>query len=465
DFFGPGLPVPGVRFTHNTVTCSPGACIFLAGTSGAVVSNNTFTSPGSVTGVHVQLGVEDLDSVRIEGNTVVATAPSTDFRFGGIRLVGARHAVVRDNIVTGPWANALRLASLSMSIVTENHLNGAAVYGIGLTRNPFLTAFVLNSTFRSNVVTGAASGGVFARKACGNVFVGNNLQGNGSNIGLIFPDTSGANTVVGNPSVIVDNGAYDCNGDGVNDPNIITGAGAVMHGVNVGPAVSEAIVSSNVVLNKTKGQNAGWIVITAGWGFGVTVAVYAVGTFSGAHLNPAVTIGLASIGKFAWASVPVYIAAQMLGAFLGAAIVWLAYLPHWAVTDNPSSKLAVFCTGPAIRNPGANLLTEIIGTIILVLGVLAILTPKNLNPAHGWDVGFGPCLVGIIVWAIGLSLGGPTGYAINPARDLGPRIAHAILPIPGKGASDWGYAWIPIAGPIIGGLIAAFLYKVAWSAT
>ena len=185
----------------------------------------------------------------------------------------------------------------------------------------------------------------------------------------------------------------------------------------------------------------------------------------GAHLNPAVTIGLASIGKFAWASVPVYIAAQMLGAFLGAAIVWLAYLPHWAVTDNPSSKLAVFCTGPAIRNPGANLLTEIIGTIILVLGVLAILTPKNLNPAHGWDVGFGPCLVGIIVWAIGLSLGGPTGYAINPARDLGPRLAHAVLPVVGKGNSDWGYAWIPIAGPVIGGLIAAFLYKVAWSAT
>jgi len=245
DFFGPGLPVPGVRFTHNTVTCSPGACILLAGTSGAVVSNNTFTSAGSVTGVHVQLGIEDLDSVRIEGNTIVATAPSTDFRFGGIRLVGARHAVVRDNIVTGPWANSLSLASLSMSIVTENHLNGAAIYGIGLTRNPFLTAFVLNSTFRSNVVTGATSGGVFARKACGNVFVGNNLQGNGSNIGLIFPDTSGANTVVGNPSVIVDNGAYDCNGDGVNDPNIITGAGAVMHGVNVGQAVSEAIVSSN----------------------------------------------------------------------------------------------------------------------------------------------------------------------------------------------------------------------------
>ncbi|HMG18347.1 MAG TPA: MIP/aquaporin family protein [Gemmatimonadales bacterium] len=223
-------------------------------------------------------------------------------------------------------------------------------------------------------------------------------------------------------------------------------------------------VVANVVLNKTKGQNSGWIVITTGWAFAVTVAVYAVGTFSGAHLNPAVTIGLASIGKFAWASVPGYIAAQMLGAFVGATIVWLAYLPHWAVTESPASKLAVFCTGPAIRKPGANLVTEVIGTVVLVLGVLAVLTPKNLNPDYGWHVGFGPALVGIIVWSIGLSLGGPTGYAINPARDLGPRIAHALLPIPGKGDSDWGYAWIPVAGPIIGGLIAAFLYKTWWPA-
>jgi glycerol uptake facilitator protein len=223
-------------------------------------------------------------------------------------------------------------------------------------------------------------------------------------------------------------------------------------------------VVANVVLNKTKGQNSGWIVITAGWAFGVTVAVYAVGTFSGAHLNPAVTIGLASIGKFAWASVPGYVAAQILGALLGATIVWLAYLPHWAVTENPGSKLAVFCTGPAIRNPVSNLITEIIGTAVLVLGVLAILTPKNLNPEHGWNVGLGPALVGIIVWAIGLSLGGPTGYAINPARDLGPRLAHALLPIAGKGNSDWGYAWIPIAGPIIGGVLAALLYKAWWPA-
>jgi glycerol uptake facilitator protein len=223
-------------------------------------------------------------------------------------------------------------------------------------------------------------------------------------------------------------------------------------------------VVANVVLNKTKGQNAGWIVITAGWAFGVTIAVYAVGTFSGAHLNPAVTIGLASIGKFAWAQVPTYLAAQMLGAFLGATIVWLAYLPHWAVTESQASKLAVFCTGPAIRNTFSNILTEVIGTAVLVLGVLAVLTPKNLNPEFGWHVGLGPALVGIIVAAIGLSLGGPTGWAINPARDLGPRIAHAVLPIAGKGGSDWGYAWIPVAGPIIGGVIAALLYKALWPA-
>jgi glycerol uptake facilitator protein len=221
-------------------------------------------------------------------------------------------------------------------------------------------------------------------------------------------------------------------------------------------------VVANVVLNKTKGQNSGWIVITAGWAFAVTLAVYAVGTFSGAHLNPAVTIGLAAIGKLAWSAVPVYVAAQLLGAMLGATIVWLAYLPHWAATDNKGSKLAVFCTAPAIRDRNANLITEIIGTFVLVLGVLVVLTPKNLNPVHGWDAGFGPFLVGIIVWAIGLSLGGPTGYAINPARDLGPRIAHALLPIAGKGKSDWDYAWIPVAGPIAGGLIAAFLYKALW---
>ena len=223
-------------------------------------------------------------------------------------------------------------------------------------------------------------------------------------------------------------------------------------------------VVANVVLNRTKGQNSGWIVITTGWAFAVTVAVYAVGTFSGAHLNPAVTIGLASIGKFAWTSVPAYIAAQMLGAFLGAAIVWLAYFPHWKETPDPAAKLAVFCTAPAIRHPVSNVITEVIGTAVLVLGILAILTPKNLNPDYGWSVGLGPALVGVIVWSIGLSLGGPTGYAINPARDLGPRLAHAVLPIAGKGNSDWGYAWIPVVAPIIGGVIAALLYKSWWPA-
>ena len=223
-------------------------------------------------------------------------------------------------------------------------------------------------------------------------------------------------------------------------------------------------VVANVLLNKSKGNNAGWIVITAGWAFAVTVAVYLVNTISGAHLNPAVTIGLASIGKFDWALVPAYLAAQMIGAFLGGVVVWLAYLPHWKETDNQGAKLGVFCTSPAIRNAPANVITEVVGTFILVLGVLAVLSPKNLVPHFGFDTGFAPCLVGVIVWAIGLSLGGPTGYAINPARDLGPRLAHAILPIVGKGGSDWSYAWVPIVGPIIGGIIGAWFYKMFWPA-
>lgn len=220
-------------------------------------------------------------------------------------------------------------------------------------------------------------------------------------------------------------------------------------------------VVANVVLTRTKGQNAGWIVITAGWAFGVTVAVYAVGTFSGAHLNPAVTIGLAAIGKFAWAKVPLYVTAQLLGAFLGAALVWLAYLPHWPVTESPGAKLAVFCTAPAIRSTTANLLTEIIATFVLVLGVLAILTPKNLNPVHGWDAGFGPWLVGVLVWAIGLSLGGPTGYAINPARDLGPRLFTSVA---GWGGDVFragnGWWWVPIVAPCLGALVGGLAYDL-----
>ena len=223
-------------------------------------------------------------------------------------------------------------------------------------------------------------------------------------------------------------------------------------------------VVANVLLNKSKGQGGGWIVISAGWGLGVAVAVYAVNAISGAHLNPAVTVGLAAIGKFDWSRVPIYIAAQMIGAFLGGVIVWLAYLPHWSITEDKGAKLAVFCTGPAVRKPSQNLVTEIIGSFVLVLGVLAILSPKNLVPNSGFDAGFAPFLVGVLVWAIGLSLGGPTGYAINPARDLGPRLAHFFLPIAGKGDSDWGYAWVPVIGPILGGVLGAVCYKGLWPA-
>lgn len=212
-------------------------------------------------------------------------------------------------------------------------------------------------------------------------------------------------------------------------------------------------VVAAVVLNKSKAQNSGWIVITTGWGLAVAVGVYAVGRISGAHLNPAITLGLAIIGKFPWSSVPSYLAAQFLGAFLGAVVVWLAYLAHWPVTEDPELKLVVFSTIPAIRKLPFNLLTEIIGTFVLMFGVLAI--AANTAAAQS---GLVPLLVGFLVWSIGLSLGAPTGYAINPARDLGPRLAHALLPIAGKGDSDWGYSWVPILGPVIGGLLGAAAY-------
>src|SRR3954463_14299716 len=221
-------------------------------------------------------------------------------------------------------------------------------------------------------------------------------------------------------------------------------------------------VVANVVLKQTKGSNSGWIVITAGWAFGVTIAVYCVNSISGAHLNPAVSIALASIGSFPWAKVPLYIAAQIAGGFIGGVIVWLAYLPHWKATPDPVSKLGVFSTTPAIRQPAANLVSEIIGGFMLVLALLAVLSPANLVPGSDLAKDFGPLLVGLIVMAIGLSLGGPTGYAINPARDLGPRIAHAVLPIPGKGSSDWAYSWIPIVGPTIGGVLGALVYHMVW---
>jgi len=226
-------------------------------------------------------------------------------------------------------------------------------------------------------------------------------------------------------------------------------------------------VVANVLLQRSKGQNSGWIVVTTGWGVAVAIAVYAVGRISGAHLNPAVTIALATIGSFSWAQVPGYIAAQMIGAFLGAVLVWLAYLPHWRETPDPGAKLGIFCTGPAIRSTGPNLITEIIGTAVLMFGILAIAAnaqtlarPGDVDLSVVFSRGLQPLLVGVLVLGIGLSLGGPTGYAINPARDLGPRLAHAILPIPGKGSSDWGYAWIPVVGPIIGGIAGAGLYSI-----
>jgi len=224
-------------------------------------------------------------------------------------------------------------------------------------------------------------------------------------------------------------------------------------------------VVANVLLERSKGQNSGWIVITAGWGIAVAVAVYAVGRISGAHLNPAVTIALATIGSFPWADVPGYIGAQMIGAILGAILVWLLYLPHWRLTADPGYKLGVFCTAPAVRSTGANLIGEAIGTAVLLFGILAIAAnaqtlskPGDVDLSFVFSRGLQPLLVGVLVFGIGLSLGGPTGYAINPARDLGPRIAHAMLPIPGKGSSDWEYSWIPIAGPIVGGIAGAGLY-------
>ena len=211
-------------------------------------------------------------------------------------------------------------------------------------------------------------------------------------------------------------------------------------------------VVANVVLNKTKGNNSGWIVITTGWGLAVFTAVFITGPISGAHINPAVTFGLAIEGGFDWADVPVFWAAQVIGAFIGAILVWLAYFKHWEGTD-PDGQLAVFSTGPAIRNYLWNLLTEIIGTFMLMFGVFAI------QGGDGNIIGsLSAITVGFLVWSIGLALGGPTGYAINPARDLGPRIAHQLLPLPGKGPSDWGYSWVPIVGPLIGAAVAAGLW-------
>jgi glycerol uptake facilitator protein len=222
-------------------------------------------------------------------------------------------------------------------------------------------------------------------------------------------------------------------------------------------------VVAGVLLRNSKAENSGWIVITFGWAMGVAVAVYCVGQFSGAHINPAVTIGFAVTGQFPLADVIPYIIAQFLGAFVGAVIVWLAYLPHWPETEDEGLKLGVFCTAPAIYNTPANVITEIIGTFVLVFGVSGIVANAGAVSGQAATVigsGINPLLVGLLVLGIGLSLGGPTGYAINPARDLGPRIAHAVLPIAGKGGNDWGYAWIPVAAPIIGGILGAVTWVI-----
>ncbi|MBS4539596.1 aquaporin family protein [Clostridium sp. D2Q-11] len=216
-------------------------------------------------------------------------------------------------------------------------------------------------------------------------------------------------------------------------------------------------VVANVSLKGTKAEGSGWIVVATGWGLAVAMAAYITGWVSGAHINPALTIGFAVIGKISWSLVPGYIISQVLGAMVGAILVFVSFRNHFTKTDDPDTKLGVFCTAPAIRNYKWNAITEVIGTALLVIGILGI---NNGNNGVGV---LSALLAGFLVWSIGLSLGGPTGYAINPARDLGPRIAHAILPIEGKRDSDWGYGIIPVVAPIVGGIIGAVVYQAILS--
>jgi glycerol uptake facilitator protein len=217
-------------------------------------------------------------------------------------------------------------------------------------------------------------------------------------------------------------------------------------------------VVAGSVLKGTKSENNGWMIICLAWGAGVALAVYAAGNISGAHLNWAVTLGLALAGDFDWGKVPGYLLAQLLGAFAGGVIVWLHYGPHWKNTDNPAAKLAIFSTGPAIRNYAANLISEIIGTFILLFALMIL-------GANKFSQGLNPLVIGGLIAAIGFSFGGTTGFAINPARDLGPRLAHFLLPIPGKGKSDWAYSWVPVAGPVIGGTTGTLAYKALFNGT
>ena len=220
-------------------------------------------------------------------------------------------------------------------------------------------------------------------------------------------------------------------------------------------------VVANVVLKGTKGNNAGWMVVTTGWALAVFVGVVVAAPYSGAHLNPAVTLGLAIAGKFPWSKVILYIVAQMIGAIIGSMLMWMVYKDHFNATTDPDAQLAVFSTGPAIKNRVFNLLSEIVGTFVLVFVVFYFTNAEIVEEASPIGLGsLGALPVAFVVWGIGLSLGGTTGYAINPARDLGPRIAHAILPMKQKGSSDWKYAWIPILGPLIGGAIAGLLFLI-----
>ena len=219
-------------------------------------------------------------------------------------------------------------------------------------------------------------------------------------------------------------------------------------------------VVANVLLKKSKGENSGWIVIATAWGLAVVAGIFTAIAFGspGAHINPAVTLVVA-ITTGNYANLLSFWTAQLLGAFAGATLVWLTYLPHWGITPDQGAKLGIFCTGPAIRNLPANLLTEVIATTALI--VVGFSFGSKAVSTTGLPAGFGPWLWGVLVWAIGLSLGGPTGYAMNPARDLGPRLAHAVLPIRGKGQSDWGYALVPIVGPLLAGGIGAAILKAA----
>ena len=220
-------------------------------------------------------------------------------------------------------------------------------------------------------------------------------------------------------------------------------------------------VVANVVLKGTKGNNAGWMVITTGWALAVFVGVAIAGPFSGAHLNPAVTIALALVGKFSWGKVASYILAQLIGAMLGSFLVWVVYIDHFRCTEDPDTQLAVFSTSPAIKNLLFNLLSEIVGTFVLVFVIFYFTGAEITNSKTPIGLGsLGAIPVAFLVWAIGLSLGGTTGYAINPVRDLGPRIVHALLPIKQKTTSNWRYAWVPVMGPFIGAAIAAIIFSL-----